>query len=80
LLSKNFKIKKTIILPVVVFGCETWSLTLRVERRLRGLRIFEPKGDEVTGEWRELHTEEFNDLYLSPNIVRVNAVMNLRAP
>jgi len=59
-----------------VYGCETWSLTLKVECRLRvfenrALRIFEPKRDEVTGEWRELHTEELNDLYFSPNIVRV---------
>ena len=59
-----------------MYGCETWSLTLKVECRLRvfenrALRIFEPKRDEVTGEWRELHTEELNDLYFSPNIVRV---------
>jgi len=66
-----------IILPVVLYGCETWSLTLREERRLRvfGNRvlrgIFGPKRDEVTGEWRKLHNEELNDLYCSPNIVRV---------
>jgi len=64
-------------LPVVLYGCETWSLTLREERRLRmfenrGLRrIFGPKRDEVTGEWRKLHNRELNDLYFSPNIVRV---------
>jgi len=64
-------------LPVVVYGCETWSLTLREERRLRVfenrvlMRIFGPKRDEVTGECRKLHTEELNDLYFSPNIVRV---------
>jgi hypothetical protein len=54
-LSKNVKIRicKTIILPVVLYGCETWSLTLREEHRLR--RIFRPKRDEVTGEWRKLH-------------------------
>jgi len=58
-------------------GCETWSLTLREERRLRvfengALRgIFGPKRDEVTGEWRKLHNEELNNLYSSPNIVRV---------
>ena len=58
-----------------MYGCETWSLTLRVERRLRVfenrvLRIFEPKRDKVAREWRELHTEELN-LYFSTNIVRV---------
>ena len=79
LLSKNLKIKiyRTIILPVVLYGCETWSLTLREERRLRVFenrvlrRIFGPKRDEVTGEWRKLHSEELYDLYCSPNIVRV---------
>jgi len=77
--SKNIKLKiyRTIILPVVLYGCETWSLTLREERRLRVFenrvlrRIFEPKRDEVTGEWRKLHNEELNNLYCSPNIVRV---------
>jgi len=68
LLSKNLKIK-TIILPVVLYGCETWSLTLREEHRLRVFqnrvlrRIFGPKRDEVTEEWRKLHNEELNDLY-----------------
>jgi hypothetical protein len=78
LLSKNIKIKiyRTVILRVVLCGCETWSLTLREERRLRlfenrVLRIFGSKTDEVTGEWRKLHNEELNDLYCSPNIVRV---------
>jgi len=66
-----------IILPVVLYGCETWSLTLREERKLRVFenmvlrRIFGPKRDEVTGEWRRLHNEELNDLYSSPNIVQV---------
>ena len=76
---KNLKIKiyRTIILPVVLYGCETWSLTLREERRLRVFenrvlrRIFGPKRDEVTGEWRKLHNEELNDLYCSPSIVPV---------
>ena len=64
-------------MPVVLYGCETWSLTLREERRLRvfenrGLRrIFGHKRDEVTGEWRKLHNDELNDLYCSPNIARV---------
>ena len=68
---------KTIILPIVLYGCETWSLTLREEHRLRLSenrvlrRIFGPKRDGVTGEWRKLHNEELNDLYCSPNIVRV---------
>jgi len=62
---------------VVLYGCETWSLTLREERRLkvsenRALRIiFGLRTDEVTGEWRKLHIEELNDLLSSPNIVRV---------
>ena len=79
LLFKNLKIKmyRTIILPVVLYGCEAWSLTLREERKLRVFenmvlrRIFGPRGDEVTGEWRRLHNEELNDLYSSPNTVRV---------
>ena len=79
LLSKNLKIKRyrTVILPVVLYGCETWSLTLREERKLRVFenmvlrRIFGPRRDEVTGEWRRLHNEELNDLYCSPNILRV---------
>jgi hypothetical protein len=79
LLSKNLKIKiyRTIILSVVLYGCETWSLTLREERRLMVLenrvlrRVFGPKRDEVTGEWRKMHNEELNDLYSLPNIVRV---------
>ena len=78
LLSKNSKNKiyRTIILPVVLHGCETWSLTLKEEHRLRvsekrALRIFGPKRDEITGECGKLHNEELNDLYSSPNIVRV---------
>jgi len=79
LLSRNFKIKiyRTIILLVVLYGCESWSLTLKEERRLRVFenrvlrRIFGPKRDEVRGDWRKLHNEEFNDLYSSPNILRV---------
>ena len=78
LLSKNLNIKiyRTIILPVL-YRCETRSLMLRQERRLRLFenrvlsRIVLPKRDEVTGEWRKQHNEELNDLYCSPNIVRV---------
>jgi hypothetical protein len=78
LLSKYLKIMiyRTIVLPFVLYGCETWSLTLREERRLRVFEnrvlrgIFGAKRDEVTGEWRKLHNEELNDLYSLPNIVR----------
>jgi hypothetical protein len=77
LLSRNVKVKiyKTIILPVVLYGCETWSLTLREEHRWRVFenrvlrRMFGPKMDEVTGEWRKLHNEEPNNLYSSPDII-----------
>ena len=71
LLSKNInmKIHRTIILPVVLYGCETWSITLTEERRLRVFedrvmsRIFGPRREEVIGEWRKLHNEELNDLF-----------------
>jgi hypothetical protein len=80
LLSKNTKTRayRSIILPAVLCGCETWSLTLREEQRLRVFenrvlrRAFGPKRDKATGEWRRLHNEELNDLYSSPNIIRVN--------
>jgi hypothetical protein len=68
----KIRICKAIILPVVLYGCQTWSLTLREEHRLRVLRrIFGPKRDEVTGEWRKLHHEELRDLYSSPSIIRI---------
>jgi len=77
-LSKNLKIKiYRIIILHVFYGCGTWSLKLREERRLRVFenvvlrRILGPRRDEVTGEWRRLYNEELNDLYSSPNIVRV---------
>jgi hypothetical protein len=75
---RNVKVKiyKTVILPAVLCGCETWSVTLREEHRLRVfgnwvLRgIFGPKGDEVTGEWRKFHSGELHNLYSSPDIIR----------
>jgi hypothetical protein len=78
LLFWNVKVKthNTIIMPFVLYGCETWSVTLREEHRLRVFenrvlrRIFGPKRDEVTGEWTKLHNEELHILYSSPNIVR----------
>jgi hypothetical protein len=76
LIPKNLKIKiyKTVILPVVLYGCETWSLTLREEQRLRvfdnRVLITGPEREE-DGSWRKLHNDELHDLYSSPNIVRV---------
>jgi hypothetical protein len=77
-LSRKLKVKiyKTVILPVVLYGCETWSLTLREEHRLRVFgnrvfrRMFGPTRDEVTGEWRKLHNRELHNLYSSPDIIR----------
>jgi hypothetical protein len=76
---KNVKVRiyKTIILPVVLYGCETWSLTVREEHKLgvfenRVLRrIFGLKKDEVTGRWRKLHDEGLHNLYSSPSIIRI---------
>ncbi|KAJ4442116.1 hypothetical protein ANN_11982 [Periplaneta americana] len=78
LVSKNLKVRiyKTIILPVVLYGCETWTLTLREEHRLRVFEnkvlreIFGAERDEVTGEWRKLHNTELHALYSSPDIIR----------
>ncbi|KAJ4427756.1 hypothetical protein ANN_25409 [Periplaneta americana] len=78
LLSKNLKVRiyKTVILPVVLYGCETWTLTLREEQRLKVFenkvlrKIFGAKRDEVTGEWRKLHNTELHALYSSPDIIR----------
>jgi hypothetical protein len=70
------KIYKTVILPIVLYGCETWSLTLRKEHRLRVFedrvlrRIFGPKRHEVMGEWRKLHSGELHNFYSSPDIIR----------
>jgi hypothetical protein len=75
-LSKNVKIT-IIILPVVLYECETWSLALRQEHRLkvfenRVLRtIFGPKRDEIVGGWEKLHHEQLQNLYSSPNIIRI---------
>jgi hypothetical protein len=81
LLPKYIKIKVhgTTILPCVLYGYETWSLTFSEERKLRvfenrvlrRVHVFGPKMDEVTGEWRQLHNEELNNLYCSPNVIRV---------
>jgi hypothetical protein len=77
-LSRNVKVKtyKNIIVPVVLYRCETWPLTLREEHRLTVFenrvlrRIFGPKRDEVTREWRKLHNGELHNFYPSPNIIR----------
>jgi len=74
--QSKIKIYRTIILPVVLYGCETWSHDIE-GRRLRVFenrvlrRVFGPKRDEVSGEWRKLYSEELRDLYSLPNIVRV---------
>jgi len=75
--NKKIKVYGAIILPFVLYGCEIWSLTLRKECRLRVFenralrRIYGPKGDKVTGEWRKLHNELLNELYFPPNIIWV---------
>jgi hypothetical protein len=79
MLCKNIKIRlyKTIVLLVVLYGCETWSVTLREEHRLRMLenrmlrRVFELKRDEVTGSWRKLHNEKLHNLYSLPSLIRM---------
>jgi hypothetical protein len=86
LLSKNLNIRiyRTVILPVVLYGCETWSLTLREEHRLRAFedrvlrRIFGLKRDEVTGGWRVLYSEELHNVYSSPSIIRMSKLWRVR--
>jgi hypothetical protein len=86
LLSKSLKIKiyRTVIFSVVLYRCDTWSLTLREESRLRVFenrvlgKIFGPKRDEVTAEWRKLHNEELHDLYSSSIIFRVKKSISMR--
>jgi hypothetical protein len=86
LLSKNIKIKihKTVILPVVLYGRETWSLTLREEHRLRVFeervlrRIFAPKREEVAGGWRRLHNESIHILYASLNVIWIMKSRRMR--
>jgi hypothetical protein len=77
-LPKNIKIRayKYIMLPMVLYGCEIWSLPLREKHRLRVfenrmLKIFGPKRDDVTGGWIKLHNEELHNLYSSPSIIRL---------
>jgi hypothetical protein len=87
LLLKNLNIEicKTVILPVVLYGCETWSLTVREEHRLRVFensvlrRIFGPKRDRVTGGWGKLHNEELHDLYSLPSIIRIIKSRGMRS-
>jgi hypothetical protein len=75
---------KTIILPLVLYGCEIWSLTLREEHKLRMFenrvlrRIFGPKKDEVTGGWRKLHNEELHSVYSSPSVIRMTMLRRMR--
>jgi hypothetical protein len=75
LLSKNIKIYRTVILPVYLYGCETWSVILREEYRFRVCvnrvlwKIFGPMRDEVAGEWRKVHHKEFFDLYYSQGLI-----------
>jgi hypothetical protein len=86
LLSKNVKVRiyKTIILPLVLYGCETWSLTVREEHKLRLSenrvlrRIFGPKRDGVTGGWRKLYNEELHNLYSLPSIIRIRTSRRVR--
>jgi hypothetical protein len=85
LLSRNAKIiiHRTTILPLVLYGCGTWYLTLREAQRLkvfeenRALRTFGPSKDEITGGWKKLHNEELHNLYSSPNMIRIIKSMKM---
>jgi len=76
-MNPRIMLYRTIILPVVLYGCETWSLTLREERRLKVFenrvlrRIFGLEVHKITGEWKKIHNEEPKDLYCSPNVARM---------
>jgi hypothetical protein len=80
----KIKIYRTIILPVVLYGCETWSLTVSEECRVRVFEngvwriIFGPKRDKLTGEWRKLHNEELSNLYNLPTILRLMKLRRMR--
>jgi hypothetical protein len=86
LLSKNVKVRiyKTIIFPVVLYGCETWFLTVRGEHKLSVFenrvlrRIFGPKRDGVTGGWRKLHNKELHNFYSSPGKIRISKSRRMR--
>jgi hypothetical protein len=86
LLSRNVNVRiyKTVIMPVVLYGCETWSLTAREEYELRVFensvlrRIFGPKRDGVTGGWRNPHNGELHNLYSSPSIIRIIKLRRMR--
>jgi hypothetical protein len=81
---ENLKINRTIILPVVLYGCETWSLKLREEHRLRVFenrvlrRIFGSERSVVKWDWRKLHNAELNEVYCLLNIVRVIKLITMR--
>jgi hypothetical protein len=83
-LKTKIRIYKTVIFPVVLYGCETWSLILREEHRLKVFenrvlrRIFGPKQDEMKGDWRKLHNEEHHNLYSSPNIITMMKSSRMR--
>jgi len=78
------KIYRTVILPVILYGCESWSMILADEHKLRVFenkvlrKIYRKKRDEMTGEWRRLHNEELHGLYDLPNVVKIMKSRRLR--